>query len=147
MSRARQRRATIKVKQTSAFKERRENAFASFLQDLVLELNQLSAEGWVTLVEGKRDEAALRKLGYIGPLARVAALSRGAAGASARFKGAVILTDLDREGGKLAARCARALTHEGLRVSTSLRRRLLRASRGVFRHIENLGRFAEQGPV
>lgn len=98
-------------------------------------------------MEGKRDEAALRRLGYTGPLARVASLSRGAAGAAARYTGAVILTDLDREGGKLAAWCARALPHEGLRVSTSQRRRLLRASRGVFRHIENLGRFAEQDPV
>jgi 5S rRNA maturation endonuclease (ribonuclease M5) len=147
MNRARQRRATIKLKQTSAFKERRENAFISFLGDFVLELNQLSADGWATLIEGKRDERALRRLGYAGPVVQASEQGRGASAAASRYRGVVILTDLDKEGGRLAARYSRVLAHEGIRVSTAQRKRLLVASRGVFRHIENLGRFSEQGPA
>ena len=72
----------------------------------------------------------------------VSTLARNGAGIVREMKGVVILTDLDREGAVLASKFVKLLQHEGIPASLSERRRLKAASRGVFLHIENLGRFA-----
>jgi len=124
--------------------KRRFREFASFLRDLAKELNDLSEEGAAVLVEGKRDDAALRGLGYSGPVFTISILTSNAAAREELRKAVskmVILTDLDSEGRRLAARCIRFLAQEGIPASLSQRRRLSKASRGVFLHIENLRRF------
>ena len=125
--------------------ERRFREFASFLRELVKELNDLSAEGAAVLVEGKRDEAALRALGYAGPIFTVAILTSSLA-ARQKLRREVskmmILTDLDTEGRRLASRYVKFLSHEGVAASLAQRKRLSEASRGTFLHIENLARFA-----
>ena len=118
-------------------------AFGSFLADFVRDLNHRSDEGWSLLVEGPRDLKALRKLGYDGRLVTVALLGRNGPGVLGDAKSVVILTDLDREGAVLAARYVKRLTHEAFRTSLAERRRLKKASLGVFLHIENLSRFAK----
>jgi len=143
MIRARQRRATIHGEKTIAGRERRFDEYADFLSTFVRHLNQMAEEGWAVLVEGKRDAAAVRGLGYTGGLATVSDVSRLGARALSPAKKVVILTDLDREGRILASRFIKLLSHEGLRTSLSERRRLRVASRGAFRHIENLSRFSE----
>src|SRR5437867_12907628 len=115
--------------------------FAEFLKEFVTELNRLGADGWVVLVEGARDVSAMRDVGYKGRIVSIAA-AKGSESRLANSKTVVIMTDLDREGRRLAARYAKALTHHGMAVSLDQRRRLLAASRGVFRHIENLKRFS-----
>ena len=120
---------------------RRFAEFAEFLRRFVIELNRLGADGWVVLVEGARDVRAMRDVGYKGRIVSIAA-AKGSESSLANSKTVVIMTDLDREGRRLAARYAKALTHRGLAVSLDQRRRLLAASRGVFRHIENLKRFS-----
>ncbi len=143
MIRARQRRATIQGDQsTIAGKERRFEAFVEFLNDFVHDLNQMAQEGWGVIVEGKRDEKALRTLGYDGPLIAISSIGRLGTLALQPIKKFVILTDLDREGRVLAARCVKMLSHEGFRTSLVERKRLRLASRGVFRHVENLSRFS-----
>ncbi|MDV3244243.1 MAG: toprim domain-containing protein [Nitrososphaerales archaeon] len=114
----------------------------SFLDSFVFQLNQKALDGWAVLVEGKRDAAAVRSLGYRGTLATASSLSRMGAEALAPARKVVILTDLDREGRGLAARYVKMLSHEGFRTSLVERRRLRLASKGTFRHIENLARFA-----
>jgi 5S rRNA maturation endonuclease (ribonuclease M5) len=125
--------------------ERRFREFASFLRGLVKELNDLSSEGAAVLVEGRRDAAALTELGYTGPVFMVSILTSSAA-VRARLRKDVskmiILTDLDSEGRRLAARYVKFLSHEGIAASLAQRRRLSKASHGVFLHIENLRRFA-----
>jgi len=106
-----------------------------------MDLNSKSEEGWSLLVEGLRDERALKKLGYEGNLVTVSSLRRNPTSLGVT-KGVMILTDLDREGALLASKFVRSLSHEGVRTSLSERRRLKAASQGVFLHIENLGRFA-----
>lgn len=128
--------------------ERRFREFDSFLRDFVKELNDLSSEGAAVLVEGKRDEMALSGLGYTGPIFTVAILTANAASRARLRKGVskmIILTDLDGEGRRLAARYVKFLNNEGVAVSLAQRRRLSKASRGVFLHIENLRRFALVG--
>jgi 5S rRNA maturation endonuclease (ribonuclease M5) len=122
------------------------DAFGAFVSDFMRDLNQLSEEGWSVLVEGQRDEAALRKLGFSGRLASISSVRRRGIGVFEESRKVVILTDLDREGAVLASRYLKALKHEGLRTSLAERRRLKHASRGVFLHIENLSRFAENPP-
>ena len=129
--------------------ERRFREFASFLRDLAKELNDLSAEGGAVLVEGKRDVTAVRGLGYSGPIFTVSILTSSVAARERLRRDVskmVILTDLDSEGRRLAARYMKFLSQEGVSSSLAQRRRLSKASRGVFLHIENLGRFALGAP-
>lgn len=125
-------------------RERAYQAFGGFLTGFVRDLNQLSEDGWSVLVEGQRDEKALRKLGFKGVLSTVGAVARLGPEALGTDK-VVVLTDLDREGAVLAARHVKLLAHEGFKTSLSERRRLKAASRGVFLHIENLSRFGDSG--
>ena len=116
--------------------------FGEFLADFVRDLNHMSEDGWLLLIEGPRDEKALRMLGYGVPMVSVSSLKRNSPEGLRGLK-VVILTDLDREGTSLAAKFVKRLNHEGVRTSMNERRRLKAASRGVFLHIENLSRFAK----
>ncbi|MDE1858342.1 MAG: hypothetical protein KGI26_04675 [Thaumarchaeota archaeon] len=95
------------------------------------------------MVEGLRDQRALRKLGYEGDLFPVSLFAKKRAPFPAGAKQVIILTDLDREGTVLASKFVKRLSHEGVRASLSERRRLKAASHGVFLHVENLSRFAD----
>ncbi|MDA4128349.1 MAG: toprim domain-containing protein [Thaumarchaeota archaeon] len=122
--------------------DRRFTDFVEFLRELVTELNYLSKEGGIVLVEGKRDAAAIRKVGYDGPFLSISTIKKHDSREKlATHRRVVILTDLDREGGSLATKYSKILKHDGHLISLTERKRLLRASRGVFRHIENLKRF------
>ena len=125
-------------------RERVFQAFGGFLSHFVRDLNHRSDDGWALLVEGVRDERALRALGYAGRLTTVSSVSRMGRRAFGGCSKVVILTDLDREGGVLAARYMKRLAHEGIRPSLAERRRLKAASKGVFLHVENLSRFAAE---
>jgi 5S rRNA maturation endonuclease (ribonuclease M5) len=126
-------------------KERRFEAFKEFLGKFVVELDVASQEGAAVLVEGKRDVRALRLLGYSGDLFTVADLAKTVMRPKLMEHDRVlILTDLDSEGRRLAAKCAKLLPPMGLKPSLAERKRLSAASRGVFLHIENLGRFARE---
>jgi 5S rRNA maturation endonuclease (ribonuclease M5) len=128
--------------------ERRFRQFGSFLRDLVKELNDLSAEGAAVLVEGKRDARALAGLGYYGPIYTITILTSNAAYREKLRKEVskmIILTDLDSEGRRLAARYVKFLSQEGISASLAQRRRLSKATRGVFLQVENLRRFTIDG--
>jgi len=121
--------------------ERKFQAFVEFLIAFVHDLNEMSREGAVVFVEGKRDAAALAELGYRGRVLTAASLTSGSA-PPRRAKLVVILTDLDTEGRRLAARYTKLFSHMGVHSTLVARRRLSSGSRGKFLHIENLRRFA-----
>lgn len=123
-------------------RERQYQAFGEFLGAFVADLNHLSEDGWSILVEGPRDATALRKLGFLGNLVTVSSVGKVGNSVFGGRKKVVILTDLDREGGVLAARHIKRLSHDGFRTSLQERIRLKKASHGVFLHVENLSRFA-----
>ncbi|HYB76134.1 MAG TPA: toprim domain-containing protein [Nitrososphaerales archaeon] len=120
------------------------DGFGEFAIGFVRDLNHLSERGWGILVEGQRDETALRKLEFLGTIALVSDFRREGARAFGGLKKVIILTDLDREGSVLASRFLKELAHEGFTVSLAERRRLKHASRGLFLHIENLVRFEDR---
>ena len=125
-------------------RQRQYQEFGEFLGDFVRDLNHLSEDGWSVLVEGPRDVAAVRKLGYRGSIVTIASLVKTGNAVFAGREGVVILTDLDREGAVLTSRYIRRLTHDGIRASLKERLRLKNASHGVFLHVENLSRFAQE---
>jgi 5S rRNA maturation endonuclease (ribonuclease M5) len=128
-------------------KDRRYLEFIEFLVAFIDELNDLAVEGAAILVEGQRDRRALVDLGYGGKILTRISLSSTRVDASLKgVKSIVILTDMDKEGRKLAARYMGFFLPRGVRTSMSQRRRLKHASHGVFLHIENLSRFAPEVP-
>ena len=127
---------------------RRFEEFQEFLRDFALELNNLSDEGGVVLVEGKRDMIALRGIGYTGKILTASTFnSNESRKVLMRAKSVSILTDLDRQGRQLAARYTKLLRAEGVETSLVHRKRLSEASRGTFLHVENLKRFSELDSV
>jgi 5S rRNA maturation endonuclease (ribonuclease M5) len=123
-------------------REKRYQEFGEFMTRFVVDLNHLSEEGWSLLVEGPRDLTAMRKLGFLGNLVTISSLVKSGNMVFDGGKKVIILTDLDREGAFLTSRYVRRLTHDGFRVSLKERMRLKNASHGIFRHVENLSRFA-----
>jgi 5S rRNA maturation endonuclease (ribonuclease M5) len=122
--------------------ERRFQEFVEFLTVFVRELNILAQDGAAILVEGKRDRAAMVGLGYKGPVITRAMLhSQKGIAALRKVRLAIILTDFDGEGRRLAARYAEFFAMRGIDVSLTQRRRLLKAANGRFLHVENLVRF------
>jgi 5S rRNA maturation endonuclease (ribonuclease M5) len=128
----------------------RKTAFPEFVQFLVSfvdELNELSKDGAVVLVEGPRDSSALKDLGYTGRVLTRISLSPPRIDASLRgVSSVIILTDMDQEGRRLASKFIRFLQTLGIEALMSQRRRLRAASHGRFLHIENLSRFAPDVP-
>ena len=123
--------------------EKKFEEFVGFLVGFIQELNDLSRqEGALILVEGKRDRNALFDLGYAGRMITKAVLhSEGGGAIVRRAKLVIIMTDFDQEGRRLASLYARYFTRRNISISLEQRRRLLRASHGIFLHVENLSRF------
>ena len=95
--------------------------------------------GTAIIVEGKKDVAALRKLGL--DKERIIQLERRplfevSEAVAAKYRDAVILTDLDAEGKKLYAALNSSLQHLGVRIDNRLRNFLFRKTK--VRQIEGL---------
>ncbi|WP_456454671.1 toprim domain-containing protein [Thermovibrio sp.] len=87
-----------------------------------------SQEGWTVLVEGKRDKRALTLFG-IDPVVEMKGKKYHdiAQELSEKFKGVVILTDLDSKGEEIFKKLSRILPAYGLKVNGSLRGELKRS--------------------
>ncbi|WP_457679091.1 toprim domain-containing protein [Thermovibrio sp.] len=103
-----------------------EKGVKSFL--LRLKRFMSTKEGWVVLVEGKRDKAALLRFD-IGPVYQMRGRKFHDIGQelSEEFKGVVILTDLDKKGEEIFKKLTRVLESYGLKVDGSFREELRRS--------------------
>ncbi|HEU16090.1 MAG TPA: hypothetical protein ENO38_00240 [Nitrososphaeria archaeon] len=119
------------------------------LFDLIHALNEIASSGAVVLVEGSRDEKALRAAGYLGPLIKVKPLGYRARSLgetiSAEYRKAVLLVDFDREGSKLARSISRELSFYGVEVDANFRESFFEAFYGEVREVEALRRLTEEG--
>ena len=111
--------------------------------DEVLEqLRQLSEEGVPVIVEGSKDEAALRSFGVLGKVYKIGSAATSlpmlAETLSIQAEKAIMLTDFDHQGDSLAQELERLLISHGVNVETGIRNRL----RGLTRasHVEGLPR-------
>ncbi len=99
------------------------------------------------IVEGEYDRRALRELGVHGDI-RV--LNRGNSvlalceEIAREYREAIILTDWDVRGGRIARHLRDALTATGLRYDDQLRARLTILCRKDIKDVESLHRFAER---
>ncbi len=99
------------------------------------------------IVEGEYDRRALRELGLLGDI-RV--LNRGNSvlalceSIALEHREAIILTDWDVRGGRLARNLRDALTANGVRYDDELRARLTILCRKDIKDVESLHRFAER---
>ncbi len=99
------------------------------------------------IVEGEYDRRALRELGVLGDI-RV--LNRGNSvlalceGVAREYREAIILTDWDVRGGRIARHLRDALAATGVRYDDQLRARLTILCRKDIKDVESLHRFAER---
>ncbi len=103
--------------------------------------------GAVILIEGKRDEIALRKLGFEGPIEK---LNRGwpveklIAYLDSNYESCILLMDWDRTGGRLQKKLAESMIGMNITVSNRLRQNLSKAMKPDTRCVEELTSFLWQ---
>ena len=113
--------------------------------EFVQMLQKLLDSDAAIIVEGKKDKAALEKLGIPG--SRITALNQRpifvVAEAVARdYREVAILTDLDSEGKKLYGSLSTLLQRLGVRVDNSFRNFLFKSTK--LRQIEGIANFIQQ---
>ena len=119
--------------------------------DLALRALEASIEenyaGSVILIEGKRDETALRILGFEGPIEK---LNRGwsvekvVAYLNSNYESCIILMDWDRTGGRLQKKIIDSMTGMEIKISDELRKVLSKAMKPDTRCVEELPSFLRQ---
>ena len=108
------------------------------LKNLVILLN--AKQDSAIIVEGKRDSAALKKIGVSGKILefyRFQGLIKFADSVS-EYKSLIILFDRDRKGRYLTARIIEQLERR-TRIDLSFKRKLVSVTKGKIRFIEQLG--------
>lgn len=111
-------------------------------EELVAACEKLKISGKIVVVEGIKDERALRLFG----IKNIVTLSRKplfqiVEEVSAKTRDVVILTDLDRKGKELYGKLNSAFQREGVKVDDEFRNFLFRNTK--IRQIEGLGNYAD----
>lgn len=112
------------------------------LQNFVSLLN--SKKDSIVVVEGKRDSAALKKLGYHGTICEFHSFKGLARFADSMdsYKRLILLLDLDRKGRYLTSRIISLLEHR-TKIDLSFKKKLVKITKGKIRHIEDLSRYVQ----
>ena len=107
------------------------------IQNFIALLN--SKKDSVVVVEGKRDSAALKKLGFSGKICEFHSFKGLVKFADSMdsYKRIILLLDLDRKGRYLTSRIISQLEHR-IRIDLSFKRKLSMITKGKIRHIEDL---------
>ena len=119
--------------------------------DLALRALEASIEennaGSVILIEGKRDETALRILGFEGPIEKLNrgwSVERVVAYLNSNYESCIILMDWDRTGGRLQKKIIELMTGMEIKISDELRQVLSKAMTPDTRCVEELPSFLRQ---
>ena len=103
-------------------------------------VKQLNSEKYsVIIVEGKRDSAALRKLGLSGKIIEFHSFNGPVkfADSVAKYKNIILLLDGDRKGRYLTKRIIGLLEHR-TKIDLSFKKKLISVTKGKIRFIEQL---------
>ncbi len=113
------------------------------LEELILELQDLSETGAIIIVEGRRDVASLRFLGLKGDirLSSQQPLLDLAEQLSASGKNIVLLTDWDRKGGMTARKIRDHLLVYGIMPNTDIRAKIGFLVKKRIKDVESLARY------
>ncbi|MFX0067862.1 MAG: toprim domain-containing protein [Promethearchaeota archaeon] len=111
------------------------------LEEVLLKIDNLS-KNFPILVEGRKDERTLRKLGVNGIVVHLSGQSLfETAERMASYRKVIILTDFDKRGEKIARQISRYLEEQGTYPIMTYRKKILSITKGRIRQIEGLGRF------
>jgi len=110
------------------------------LEELILQLQNLSKEGNVIIVEGQRDRRALRELGITGPieLGTKKSLLLFCEELARTYRNAIILTDWDRTGNRLAELMEQYLMAASVKVNTDIREKIQDLVQKRIKDVESL---------
>ena len=116
----------------------------SKVKDFVKSLN--SEHHSIIVVEGKRDEQALEKLGFTGKMCQFHSF-KGLikfADSMPKYKNLILLLDSDRKGRYLTKRIISQLQHR-MSIDLSYRKQLTIITKGRIRNIEDLSMYVFEG--
>jgi 5S rRNA maturation endonuclease (ribonuclease M5) len=94
------------------------------------------------VVEGRKDEVALKKLGFSGRICQFHSF-KGLirfVDSMPRYKNLILLMDWDRKGSYLTRRIISQLQHR-MTIDLSFKRKLAIITKGKVRHVEDLDRY------
>ena len=116
------------------------------LEELIASLKDASTEGAVIIVEGRRDESALRSLGIRGPVMMASYKSALdlAEDVSRKYSQIIMLTDWDEKGEEMALNIEQHLRSVGSRADMDIRSRLKRLVRKEIKDVESLDFYVER---
>ncbi len=116
------------------------------IEDLLAELHELSGEGSIIVVEGKRDVIALKKLGLHGDfrLATHHPLVNFCENISRSGRKIVILTDWDRRGNILASKLVENLHSLGVSPETRVRQLIISLVQKEIKDVESLPSYVKK---
>ncbi len=116
------------------------------LEDLIASLQEASSEGALIIVEGRRDESALRSLGIRGPVMTASYRSALdlAEDVSRSYSRIIMLTDWDEKGEEMALNIEQHLRSVGSRADMDIRSRLKRLVRKEIKDVESLDFYVER---
>ena len=111
------------------------------VQEFVKSLN--SAHTSIVVVEGKRDEDALKKLGYNGKICQFHSFKGLVkfADSMPKYKNLILLLDSDRKGRYLTKRIISQLQHRVI-IDLSYRKELTIVTKGRVKNVEDLTMYA-----
>lgn len=116
------------------------------LEELISSLKEVSLQGAAIIVEGRRDEQALRALGLKGPVimaSRRPALHL-AEDAARSFGQIVLLTDWDEKGDEMAKTIEVHLRSAGSRPDLEIRSRLKKLVKKEIKDVESLSFYVDR---
>ena len=114
------------------------------LEKAIDRVKEKSAEGVAIVVEGKNDEKALRKLGIEGPIHRVPEGDKtllNTLEGLPDYDEAIVLTDFDRTGEKMASFCRKHMEKLGTKVLYEFRNKIRHYLRKGVKDIEGISSF------
>ncbi len=116
------------------------------LEELISSLQDASDQGAVIIVEGRRDESALRSLGINGHVMTASYRSALdlAEDVSRKFSQIIMLTDWDEKGEEMALNIEQHLRSVGSRADMDIRSRLKRLVRKEIKDVESLDFYVER---
>lgn len=114
------------------------------LEKTLDEIREKSVEGAAIIVEGRKDERSLRKLGVSGPIHQIPTGGRTPLNSLedlSDYEEAIVLTDFDSTGEDLADFCEKHLEKLGVTILFDLRSKLKHNVRKAVKDVEGIARF------
>jgi 5S rRNA maturation endonuclease (ribonuclease M5) len=116
------------------------------LEELIGALKEASSQGAAIIVEGRRDEMALRSLGVLGPVimaSRHPALHLAEEVAQS-YSEIILLTDWDSKGDEMATAIEQHLRCTSSHTEMEIRSRLKKLVKKEIKDVESLGIYVER---